>query len=220
MQINGTVPGGQYDQINVIMTVDLGGASLHVTGTVLAAPNQPIVLVNNDGIDAVVGQFAGLAEGDTVTINGLAFRVSYVGGPGNDEVIGWAQLMVGGLSEKNVVVAFLTSPEYNLGKDNTAFVNSLYQTLLFRSPEAGALNYWVQDLAGGQSREQVVRSFLRSQEYANSLVNDLYGAYLNRTPGTGEAAYWTQELTAGILSDANLGLNLLISQEFLNKTRV
>jgi hypothetical protein len=127
--------------------------------------------------------------------------------------------MVGGLSEENVVVAFLTSPEFNQGKDDTAFVNSLYQTVLFRSPDPGSLNYWVQDLANGQTREQVVRSFLRSQEYADAIVGDMYQAYLDRTPDVGGAAYWVQQLTAGTQSDANLALNLLISTEFLNKSR-
>lgn len=316
-EINGLTPGSEHDQLNVIGSVNLGNATLKATVNNLAVLNLPIVLIANDGVDPVIGQFAGLAEGATLTVNGLAFRISYVGDTGNDvtltliqtwrsaatpppllpspgyfvagapqenyirdlfltmlgreasatevsnwiwfwgqvgnhvavaegifqslehrlnqaayyyrsflgrpgsasEVLGWAQLMVNGLSEEEVIVGFLASPEFSSGKDNTAFVTSLYQTLLFRAPDAGSLAYWVQDLANGQTREQVVRSFLRSPEYVTSLVNDLYTAYLGRTPQPGEAAYWIQDLTSGNLSDSNFALNLLISFEFLNKPR-
>ena len=39
------------------------------------------------GADAVVGTFAGLAEGATVSVAGNTYQISYVGGTGNDVVL-------------------------------------------------------------------------------------------------------------------------------------
>ena len=84
VDVNGNVVGTTYDQLNVTGTVNLGGATLNASGTVSSVTGQVIVLVNNDGADPVVGTFAGLAEGDTVFINTHGFKLSYVGGTGND----------------------------------------------------------------------------------------------------------------------------------------
>ena len=83
-EVNGNVVGTAYDQLNVTGTVNLGGATLNTSGTVPSVSGQTIVLINNDGSDPVVGTFAGLAEGDTVFINTHGFKISYVGGTGND----------------------------------------------------------------------------------------------------------------------------------------
>ncbi len=86
-EINGTTPGTQHDQVNVTGAVNLGGTTvLSTTGSTIASlPGQQIVLINNDGTDAVTGTFSGIAEGGTTTVNGLTFVVSYIGGlNGND----------------------------------------------------------------------------------------------------------------------------------------
>lgn len=84
VQVNGNVVGTGYDQLNVTGGVNLGGATLNASGTIPSLTGQTIVLINNDSNDPVVGTFAGLAEGDTVYINGIGFKLSYVGGTGND----------------------------------------------------------------------------------------------------------------------------------------
>jgi hypothetical protein len=74
-----------HDRLNVSGTVTLGNATLITSGTIATGPgNTAIVLIDNDGDDAVSGTFNGLAEGSTVIINGISFRISYVGGDGND----------------------------------------------------------------------------------------------------------------------------------------
>jgi hypothetical protein len=51
-------------------------------------PGQPLLLVNNTGAGAIIGTFTGLAEGATRTAsyggNTFSFRISYVGGTGDD----------------------------------------------------------------------------------------------------------------------------------------
>lgn len=81
---------GEYDQINVTGTVNLGNGTLRVLPLNNFTPSQgqQYTIINNDGEDAVEGTFAGLAEGATVEVNGAAwFTISYVGGDGNDVVL-------------------------------------------------------------------------------------------------------------------------------------
>jgi uncharacterized repeat protein (TIGR01451 family) len=75
----------RYDQVNVTGTVDLGSATLNVSLGFTPTAGQVFTIINNDGsADAVTGMFAGLPEGSTFTLGGRAFRVSYMGGDGND----------------------------------------------------------------------------------------------------------------------------------------
>ena len=87
--INGPTAGTNYDQLAVAGTVDITGATLAATlgsGYTPAAGTQ-FVIINNDGTDPVSGTFAGLAEAAVVSISGLDFSISYVGGTGNDVVL-------------------------------------------------------------------------------------------------------------------------------------
>lgn len=84
VQLNGA---SSYDQLNVIGTVALYGAVLHVSLGFTPKVGQQFMLIKNDGTDAVDGTFNGYAEGDLVQSGDLAFRISYVGGTGNDVVL-------------------------------------------------------------------------------------------------------------------------------------
>jgi autotransporter-associated beta strand protein len=84
IEMNGPTVGTQYDQVNVTGTVDLGGATLNVVLGFIPSGGQVFTIINNDGVDPVMGTFAGLPEGATVTKGGSRFRISYVGGTGND----------------------------------------------------------------------------------------------------------------------------------------
>ena len=77
-------PGTGYDQLNVTGTVNLTGSTLNLSLGFTPDVGTVFTLVNNDGVDAVVGTFQGLAEGATVLVNGMTFQISYVGGTGND----------------------------------------------------------------------------------------------------------------------------------------
>lgn len=90
-QLRGGSPGdgaGFHDQISVTGTVSLGGAALDANlGAFSPTGGQQFVIIANDGADAVTGTFAGLAEGATLTIGGVQFRITYAGGTGNDVVL-------------------------------------------------------------------------------------------------------------------------------------
>ncbi|WP_197993345.1 LamG-like jellyroll fold domain-containing protein, partial [Gimesia aquarii] len=90
IEINGTTPGTEHDQIDVTGTVTIGaGATLNLIDG-LAGPGtsgDTIIFINNDGSDAVVGEFAGLANGSDVAFNGETWNIFYNGGDGNDVVL-------------------------------------------------------------------------------------------------------------------------------------
>lgn len=89
-EIGGTTPGSGHDQLNVTGTVDLGSATtLNIThwSSFRPALNNTFTIINNDGADAITGAFQGLAQGATVTVDGVVYTISYTGGTGNDVVL-------------------------------------------------------------------------------------------------------------------------------------
>ena len=89
-EINGTTVGAQYDQLNVTGAVSLGGATLSLTGSYTPLSGNAFILISNDSTDAVTGTFNGLAQGATLTFNGVPMTISYAGGTGNDVVLSLA----------------------------------------------------------------------------------------------------------------------------------
>lgn len=84
-EIGGTA-AGQYDQLNVTGTVNLAGATLDTSlyGGFVPALNDTFTIINNDAADAITGTFNGLAEGAEFTVGAVKFKISYIGGTGND----------------------------------------------------------------------------------------------------------------------------------------
>src|SRR5262249_43539207 len=85
--LSGTTAGTGYDQLSAIGTVNLAGATLNVNLAFTPALGAAFTLVQNDGIDAVVGTFAGLPQSATLLLSGMTFQISYMGGTGNDVVL-------------------------------------------------------------------------------------------------------------------------------------
>lgn len=86
MHVDGkTTAGVDYDQLVVSGSVTLDGV-LDIVGTFTdtGLAGDEIVLIDNDGSDAVVGTFSNYANGDIVVLNGESWRLLYDGGDGND----------------------------------------------------------------------------------------------------------------------------------------
>src|SRR5262249_24414949 len=84
----GTTAGTSYDQVTGSGTINLANAALNVrlgTGLTPAVGSTYDILVS--GGSALVGTFAGLAEGATVTAGGASFKISYVGGASGHDVV-------------------------------------------------------------------------------------------------------------------------------------
>ena len=89
VQIGGTDPCTGYDQIKVTGTVDVNGATPDITlyNNFVPVIGQSYTIINNDGTDPVTGLFAGLAEGGTITNQGVTYSVTYKGGDGGNDVV-------------------------------------------------------------------------------------------------------------------------------------
>jgi autotransporter-associated beta strand protein len=80
VQLGGANPGPHgYDQLDVMGTVSLNGAKLDLS--LLSAfhghNGETFEIISNDGIDPVVGHFAGLAEAAHLVAGGKMFSISY-----------------------------------------------------------------------------------------------------------------------------------------------
>ncbi len=96
VEIGGLTPGitaTDHDQVDVVGSVAIGS---NVTLTPLNVPGylptvgDSIVIINNDGTDAVTGTFSGLAEQSLISNffgSVYAALVTYAGGDGNDVVL-------------------------------------------------------------------------------------------------------------------------------------
>jgi autotransporter-associated beta strand protein len=81
--------GDTSDLLQVTGSVNLTGATL---SPIIASGFTPtrtfsLLLIENDGTDAIVGTFNGLAEGATVLVAGVPFEITYKGHTGNDVLL-------------------------------------------------------------------------------------------------------------------------------------
>jgi hypothetical protein len=87
IELNGTTPGIDYDQLNVRGSVNLTGVVLTAALNFTSALSNQFIIINNDGADPILGNFTGLTQNSTLTIGSEQFSISYTGGDGNDVVL-------------------------------------------------------------------------------------------------------------------------------------
>jgi len=94
------------------------------------------------------------------------------------------------------------------GKDQTAGSGyMLYKAAFNRTPDAGGLGFWINQMDKGMSYSDVAKNFVNSAEFktafgganptVNTLVTKLYNNVLNRAPDAGGLAFWQEKLTTG-----------------------
>ncbi len=86
VQLNGPIPGTQYDQMNVGGTVTLSGALNIIAAPGLTAGTS-FTILNKTSAGAISGTFAGKPEGSVFAAGGYSWIISYIGGTGNDVVL-------------------------------------------------------------------------------------------------------------------------------------
>ena len=100
----------------------------------------------------------------------------------------WSNLIDQGQSLAYLASGIIASPEFsnNFGAsaalDNTSFVNVLYENVLDRQADAAGTAYWVEAMAHGQSRADVLVAFSVSDENRANLPVSL-GSDLHPTDG-------------------------------------
>ena len=88
------------------------------------------------------------------------------------------------LSASELANGFIFSPEFTgQENDDVDYVNVLYRAFFDREPDTEGINGWIENLAGGMSREEVLHGFLYSQEFKN--LADAYGIRASNTSGGG-----------------------------------
>ena len=87
VELNGTTPGSGYDQLNVKGSVYLNGVSLKASLGFASSTNDQFTIINNDGADAVLGNFNGLPPNGKLYVGSQLFQITYAGGSGNDVVL-------------------------------------------------------------------------------------------------------------------------------------
>ena len=86
VQLNSAAPGTGYDQLQAT-TIDIAGAKLTVTTGQDLQSGDPYTIIDNMGPDPVAGTFGGLFEGANLLVGTQTFRITYLGGDGNDVVL-------------------------------------------------------------------------------------------------------------------------------------
>lgn len=79
----GTV-SGISDQLSVVGAVTLNNALLTVTPGQFLVVGNVFTIINNNATDVVSGTFVGLPQNSTFSVGNYTFRISYIGGTGND----------------------------------------------------------------------------------------------------------------------------------------
>lgn len=89
-ELAGTTACTGYDQLSASGTVvDVTGGTLTVTLLDNYVPKQgdTFTIIDNKGANPVDGTFTDLAEGATFQVGSVVFRISYIGGDGNDVTV-------------------------------------------------------------------------------------------------------------------------------------
>jgi hypothetical protein len=81
-----TTPQSGSGLVSVGGTVTLNGSALNITA-LPGFSGDDFTLISNTGGTSVVGTFAGLPEGTTLSVGGSVFHITYLGGAGNDVVL-------------------------------------------------------------------------------------------------------------------------------------
>jgi hypothetical protein len=115
-----------------------------------------------------------------------------------------------GYSTKDFTITGLTSPPPD---PTVTFVETLYQDVLNRGPDAQGMAYWVALLQAGVTRQQVADGFWDSLEHRGLEVDQFYTTYLHRAAEPSGRAYWVNQLMAG-MSEAQVANGFLTSNEY------
>lgn len=74
-----------FDQSTITDAVIINGSlDLAASEFSISQEGSEIIIINNDGDDAIQGTFTDLPEGALISQNDINFKVSYIGGDGND----------------------------------------------------------------------------------------------------------------------------------------
>lgn len=133
---------------HVIVTNAVTGVTTDITNVqYVALDNSDALIFATSTVEAGVAALYHAAFGRTGEEGGIQY---------------WFDLASQGYSLNQIAHGFTISPEFlggAAGKSDTQFVTDLYVNLFGRAPDAAGLVYWVNQLAGGLTRADVLSGF-------------------------------------------------------------
>ena len=87
----------------------------------------------------------------------------------------------------------------------------IYQAAFDRKPDNSGLKYWISQIDGGASLENVATAFIQSQEFQSKygenlsngeFVTKIYNNVLHRNPDQGGYDYWLSQIDSGAMTKA------------------
>ncbi len=123
----------------------------------------------------------------------------------------WLGRRARGESIEAIANQFATSPEFQalVGEpDDGLFVDAVYDSVLGRPADADGRAFWINQLATGTSRGELMIRFSETPEFVvrtntvpasttSGAIARFYWAFLQRPPEAGGVAFWSGELAAG-----------------------
>ena len=135
-----------------------------------------------------------------------------------------------GKSGADIAKGFIFSAEYAIdSKSNDAYLATLYSAFFNRPADAAGKTYWLEQMAQGMTREEVLDGFLNSIEFKNLadsygiipnatpvelFVSRFYKQTLGRLPDAAGLASWTSKLNSGTASGSDVAFGFVFSEEF------
>ncbi len=142
----------------------------------------------------------------------------------------------GEMDAATVVEKFVLSDEFvNSAIGDEEYVYLLYNAILDREPEADGFNFWMNALAGGMTKQEVLAGFTHSVEFDNlcdeygitavfgreeqvsRFVERMYTIVLSRPAEPEGLAYWAAGLLDGSLTGSQMAKGFLYSEEFIGR---
>jgi hypothetical protein len=128
----------------------------------------------------------------------------------------WLNLMQNqGFSDEHLEAGFIGSTEYinDHGGAGAGWITGMYVDLLGRTPSQTEVQYWLNQLAAGESTTDIAYGFAASQERESERVEADYQQYLGRSASATEVSYWVNSFLNGG-SNEQVIAGFLSSQEY------
>jgi uncharacterized repeat protein (TIGR01451 family) len=129
---------------------------------------------------------------------------------------GWLAAFRAGWTETQVAESFVALPEYNAKyADPSAYVESLYTSVLGRDATPSEITIGDQQLSGGTTRGTLAANLFESSEAYLRGINGDYSTFLARVGDAPGTAQWLNLVKQGTLTLAGLEVAFISSPEFV-----
>ncbi len=155
--------------------------------------------------------------------------------PSMDEVDFWVNSLEQSITGGDVAKEFFNSPEFlDTNISDIAYVIRLYDVFMNRQADPGGLNYWMSFLSSGGTRDDVLSSFINSNEWVDicenygitpgninassgtvNFVKRIYTIGLNRDADNDGLKYWSEILSSGDIKASDVARTFFFSDELL-----